>query len=510
MITKIKNETPFQVLTSSFSISPSESGYQLQISADGKNYTTLFSVGAGVTRLVTGVAPNSYYRLLGNTSEVVVNWQKSCGEGGGSGSSVEVDEELTPDSTNPVASKAIYEATKSVVSRLNSGTYGSYVSGNTIDSYGTLNYNRWNDGTIETVPQYQPIGSEKYPGLKLPKDSVVINKIENAISGLTETISIIPHFTSNSLYDIYDIDGSKIGTFKNTDNERYKIFKITSSTNIGSITYRGTNTTYYVQESFDDTGWSENQNMKFNLGLYFIEKSKGLTLRKFLDYYDNVLVLDTQLFTLEVLGNSYDFTRTKNIPEELAKLSTYEALTGSTKDLKVLEYDNNIILEVPEGSVNPPFNKTNINNFYLMEGWMINNIENNDTFYPKVGNDNFYIVNPTGRSDTAILLPELGGAYQLIKQSDLPDDAIVDSYYTGYSQGWYFDEENRPAFTTVLLDLNKMTITFTNERPSTVETPGLLTNKVESEDVTKMVKLTQEQYDALENIDDKTFYIIIG
>lgn len=83
MITKIIGEQPFQVLTNNFSISPSETGYQLQISADGVNYTTLFSVGANTTRLVTGVAANSYYRLLGNEGEVVVNWQKVCVTGGG-------------------------------------------------------------------------------------------------------------------------------------------------------------------------------------------------------------------------------------------------------------------------------------------------------------------------------------------------------------------------------------------------------------------------------------------
>ena len=84
MITKITNEQSFQVLTNNFSISPSPTGYQLQISADGKNFTTLFSVGANTTRLVTGVAANSYYRLLGNVGDVVINWRTTCvSEGGG-------------------------------------------------------------------------------------------------------------------------------------------------------------------------------------------------------------------------------------------------------------------------------------------------------------------------------------------------------------------------------------------------------------------------------------------
>lgn len=90
MITHVNGEQPFQVLTSSFSISPSNEGYTLQISADGRQYSNLFTVGAGVTRLVTGVAANSYYRLLGNQSEVIVNWMKTCVTEGGSGSGTEL------------------------------------------------------------------------------------------------------------------------------------------------------------------------------------------------------------------------------------------------------------------------------------------------------------------------------------------------------------------------------------------------------------------------------------
>lgn len=86
MLQKVQGAAPFQVLTNAFSISPSNEGYDLQISSDGFNYSTLFSVGAGVTRMVTGVANGSYYRLLGNESEVIVNWNRSCGGGGSEGS----------------------------------------------------------------------------------------------------------------------------------------------------------------------------------------------------------------------------------------------------------------------------------------------------------------------------------------------------------------------------------------------------------------------------------------
>lgn len=85
---KINREQPFQVLATNFSIGPSSSGYDLQISADGVNFTTLFSVGANVTRMVTGVANGSTYRLAGNTDEdVIVNWFRQCDDGGSGGGS---------------------------------------------------------------------------------------------------------------------------------------------------------------------------------------------------------------------------------------------------------------------------------------------------------------------------------------------------------------------------------------------------------------------------------------
>lgn len=103
MITKITGEQPFQVLTNNFSISPSSEGYTLQISADGKNYSNLFTVGAGVTRLVTGVAANSFYRLSGNQSQVSINWMKTCVTEGGSGGS---GTELSPVTEFPLEAEA--------------------------------------------------------------------------------------------------------------------------------------------------------------------------------------------------------------------------------------------------------------------------------------------------------------------------------------------------------------------------------------------------------------------
>ena len=81
----IRGEQPFQVLATNFSISPSNEGYTLQISADGTNYSDLFTVGSDTTRMVTGVSNGSYFRLKDNESTVVVNWVTQCSDGGSGG-----------------------------------------------------------------------------------------------------------------------------------------------------------------------------------------------------------------------------------------------------------------------------------------------------------------------------------------------------------------------------------------------------------------------------------------
>lgn len=137
MIVKISGETPFQVLSTQFSIGPSTSGYDLYFSADGVNYTQLFTVGANVNRQVTQVAAGSYYKLVGNTGNVVVNWYGNCvvDNGGGGGSYV-----------LPVASQSTLGGVK-------------IGSGITIDSGGTIsaqggdnNYYIVNDLSGVTTP----------------------------------------------------------------------------------------------------------------------------------------------------------------------------------------------------------------------------------------------------------------------------------------------------------------------------------------------------------------------
>ena len=90
MIITVKNSAPFQILTSAMVIGPSQTGYQLEVAADGRNFSPLFSVGPNVTRQATNLSSGAYYRLNGNVGEVSVNWVRSCvTEGGGDSSELQ-------------------------------------------------------------------------------------------------------------------------------------------------------------------------------------------------------------------------------------------------------------------------------------------------------------------------------------------------------------------------------------------------------------------------------------
>lgn len=86
MMLKVNGNDGFQVLSTNFTISPADSSYVLQVSADGiSGWSDLFAVAAGQTRMVTGVANGSFYRANGNTGVIEVNYQKECHGGGGGG-----------------------------------------------------------------------------------------------------------------------------------------------------------------------------------------------------------------------------------------------------------------------------------------------------------------------------------------------------------------------------------------------------------------------------------------
>lgn len=73
MYLEISGETAFQVMSHSFSVSPSESGYTLQYSANGKDWTSYEeAVPSNENLICNACAFGQYVKLSGNTSTVTV------------------------------------------------------------------------------------------------------------------------------------------------------------------------------------------------------------------------------------------------------------------------------------------------------------------------------------------------------------------------------------------------------------------------------------------------------
>ena len=72
---KISGETPFQVLAHSFSVSPSTSGYLLQYSANGEQFTSYSKeTPANENLIVNGIGKFMYFKLSGNTDTVDIQY----------------------------------------------------------------------------------------------------------------------------------------------------------------------------------------------------------------------------------------------------------------------------------------------------------------------------------------------------------------------------------------------------------------------------------------------------
>ena len=74
-VIKITDEEIFQVEETNFAISPSPTGYTLNYSADGKNFTP-WSDGtlAETTQVVACAARGMYYFLDGNVGDVTITF----------------------------------------------------------------------------------------------------------------------------------------------------------------------------------------------------------------------------------------------------------------------------------------------------------------------------------------------------------------------------------------------------------------------------------------------------
>lgn len=191
MNTKIKGEQQVQILSPNFSISPSNEDYVLNISANGKDFSPLFAVRAGVTRLVSNVAPGSYYKLVGNRSDVVINWQRMCAtEGGASG------RELLPVTEFPLVAE--------------DGTVVSLVSGDTKALYQfNADSNEWSEVSPDLSPYWT--SAETQSAITAVEDHL-FDVEQVTASALTElhddvlelsarTVDLSPYYTSAQTED---------------------------------------------------------------------------------------------------------------------------------------------------------------------------------------------------------------------------------------------------------------------------------------------------------------------
>ena len=72
---KITGEQPFQVLATSFAVSPSAEGYTSNYSANGVEYTAWEeATPANEVLVVNGVAKLMYFKLVGNASDLDINY----------------------------------------------------------------------------------------------------------------------------------------------------------------------------------------------------------------------------------------------------------------------------------------------------------------------------------------------------------------------------------------------------------------------------------------------------
>ena len=169
MIIKVMNESAFQVLSSSFSIGPSPTGYILQVGADSKSFTSLFSVGPNTPRMVTNVANGSYYRLKDNVGEVKVNWQRVCTEEGGGASG----RELLPVTEFPLVAE--------------DGTVVSLVSGDTKALY---QYDEASNEWSEVSPDLSPYWTSA--------------ETQSAITAVEDHLFDVEQVTASALTELHD------------------------------------------------------------------------------------------------------------------------------------------------------------------------------------------------------------------------------------------------------------------------------------------------------------------
>lgn len=163
MIYTITDEQHFQVLSDSFSVSPSETGYELYFSANGVEFSPFTTVAAGQNKQFVNMANGNYYYLSGNVGDVEVNWEKDCGGGGGGGTAgvSSLDGQTGALTTKTINGNAILGTGDIVIS--GGGGDSNYVI---VDALSAIT------NPVEGMIAYIPAHSETFTGLSIESSQV--------------------------------------------------------------------------------------------------------------------------------------------------------------------------------------------------------------------------------------------------------------------------------------------------------------------------------------------------
>lgn len=162
-------------------------------------------------------------------------------------------------------------------------------------------------------------GNEIVPGFKTIRDSVVINDVENALSGFTEQVTLTVGSDTQNTIKV----GSTLYNLKSTNDSRYLVLDMTSISvsqeMLQNLTISGT------QYNFLNTLYKKSGNYNVN-GRYQLGVNGGDS-RIYVQFGGNLgnnyLIIDKDLLIAEI-SDSLTITRTKNIASELS------GVTGSS------------------------------------------------------------------------------------------------------------------------------------------------------------------------------------
>ena len=446
MIIKVMNESAFQVLSSSFSIGPSPTGYILQVGADSKSFTSLFSVGPNTPRMVTNVANGSYYRLKDNVGEVKVNWQRVCTEEGGGASG----RELLPVTEFPLVAE--------------DGTVVSLVSGDTKALY---QYDEASNEWSEVSPDLSPYWTSA--------------ETQSAITAVEDHLFDVEQVTASALTELHDdvlelsartVDLSAYYTSAQTEDAILAKHYITSAQAEDQI----------IAKNYVVSGEVENQIVAKNY-VTSAQVEDQIVAKNYVTSAETQDAIDEAISGITPSANS-------PIIPAIATQAEYETISGDVKTGDLIQVNGVDINgdNEPEGGLFEAFVEEE------EEGGVVRKRIN----WTKKDNGNsvlYSIEDYPWLVDNDVYPIDLGGDTFFISE----DSTAEDEAYNGIG----FDGDGKPVITHFAPQYDEGTGEITGITRENV-------NMVTSTYVSTIWKGTAAEYEAIPVKDPNTFYIIVS